>query len=805
MSGAPVQISIEGRSIILTIIPENGEGSFSIIDEEDAFSNGEARCQLMECCNYEYEISQGYQLKEIPGVVNHSKRKGPPGGRITTGNYTGTLLLDIIDKDGIFCITYPLEVRSIKTSYREDYRAMLEDIAEKCTDLLMLHSSPVVQNYIYNPPEDPKTLYQQFAFVKSIVDSIEFNEAVHKILADPVTRWLQNEEIIDVRRLHRIDSSVLRQMASGSNRIDLPENHCLKPLLGTVPGKIGITLKEDTTDNIENQFVKYVLSVFSNFSSEVRSRFNVQSREYIEALNLEETLNNYLDHPLFKGMSQPFSLPLNNPVLQRKEGYREVLKVWLLFDLAAKLIWQGGEDVYGAGKRDVSKLYEYWLFFKLLETLEKIFVISPKTLDKLIVPTDDGLGLMLRSGKFIALEGTFDNGSRRLHISFCYNRQFAGRQKYPNGGSWTEDMRPDYTLSIWPEDFSEKQAEEQEVIIHLHFDAKYKIEDLRVKTGINDQPPFNEVYSDSLEEQVSEDKKLELSDYQSDNIALQPLVEESPVPAERSPLKINQTIWYNTYDLYKMHAYKDAIRRTAGAYILYPGEDREQPYKQKGFHEIIPGLGAFNIRPSKKGDSNNKRNDDIEELSVFIKEVVNHFINRSTQQERLSYHVFEIHKKPPVQYIKSNEFLPEKNRGQRVKPPDETFVMIASCSKVHYDWIKKNKIFDISIDTSREPFILLSEFVNSNYVLIHQENILTQCSLWQVNGSGPLLLSKFDIMKLGYYEVRENSSLVFNINPVPDFFDTVWDISKLEGYHPAQTRYPKVVTLTEIMKVIIRQ
>ena len=40
-----------------------------------------------------------------------------------------------------------------------------------------------------------------------------------------------------------------------------------------------------------------------------------------------------------------------------------------------------------------------------------------------------------------------------------------------------------------------------------------------------------------------------------------------------------------------MHAYKDAIRRTGGAYILYPGESEE--WRKIGFHEVIPGLGAF--------------------------------------------------------------------------------------------------------------------------------------------------------------------------------------------------------------------
>ena len=30
---------------------------------------------------------------------------------------------------------------------------------------------------------------------------------------------------------------------------------------------------------------------------------------------------------------------------------------WLQFDLASKLIWQGGDDVYKAGKKDIALLY----------------------------------------------------------------------------------------------------------------------------------------------------------------------------------------------------------------------------------------------------------------------------------------------------------------------------------------------------------------------------------------------------------------------------------------------------------------
>jgi predicted component of viral defense system (DUF524 family) len=470
-------IHLDGdMAISISIYPESNEDTFGIITEAEAEEYGESPYQLQEGSGYEYGINGNYQLKEIPGVILHSRRDGAPGGRITPGNYTGKLPVEIIDDTGEKIREFAFEVRSIKSSYRQDYKLMLEDIAEKCTDLLMLHSSPVVQTFIPHPLEDPKTLYQRFAFIKAIVDSDEFSEAVQKILAAPVTRWFDTDEIINIYKLGKVDNAITRQIVSGTKRIPLPVNHPLNLIRDSIPDRVRVTSKKDTTDNIENQFVKHVLSVFSSFCSEVRDKLSKGSREFVEALQLEETLNNYLDHPLFKGMSQPLTLPLNNPVLQRKEGYREVLRVWLLFDLAAKLIWLGGEDVYQAGKRDVAKLYEYWLFFKLLDLLGDMFKIIPVSLEKLIVATEEGLGLTLKSGIHFPLEGIYDNGTRKLNIKFSYNRTFSGKQKYPDGGSWALGMRPDYTLTIWPYGEDENCAEEQELIIHLHFDAKYKID-----------------------------------------------------------------------------------------------------------------------------------------------------------------------------------------------------------------------------------------------------------------------------------------------------------------------------------------
>ena len=145
--------------------------------------------------------------------------------------------------------------------------------------------------------------------------------------------------------------------------------------------------------------------------------------------------------------------------------------------------WEGGDDVKKKKKKDVAVLYEYWLYFRLLDLLKEQYNINPAETDKLIKETNDGLGLQLKQGKHTPLKGTYQGINRKLHVEFSYNRTFRGRQEYPSGGSWSVDMRPDYTLSIWPDGINQQQAEKEELIVHIHFDAKYRIENLQTVFG----------------------------------------------------------------------------------------------------------------------------------------------------------------------------------------------------------------------------------------------------------------------------------------------------------------------------------
>ncbi len=81
---------------------------------------------------------------------------------------------------------------------------MLEEIAEKSIDLIFAHNSIVSQQFNADANVEPKILYQQFAFLKSILESDEFNYGVQKILYAPVTQWSDTIRDCDTRGLKEL-------------------------------------------------------------------------------------------------------------------------------------------------------------------------------------------------------------------------------------------------------------------------------------------------------------------------------------------------------------------------------------------------------------------------------------------------------------------------------------------------------------------------------------------------------------------------------------------------------------------------
>jgi predicted component of viral defense system (DUF524 family) len=749
----------------------------SLFDVTNAEQEGECRYQLKEGCIYDYEFSiEKYSFKKTDYIQPHSRKQYL--GVISPNIYVGALTFEIfhVDKPNQFYKT-KLEVQSVKADYRTDYRFMLESITERCTDLIMQIDSPINQHFETDFNKNPETLYQRFSFVKSLIDSLEFEEAIQKIVSNPTTKWEEEHEVKDIRRIRRFNQQNIKQLVARSNRMAISSDHFLNKSYGltAVPTKIDSTRKTESIDTAENRFIKHALEEFLFFCENCELKFEKYSTAKFESGLLATKLSTLLNQSFFKQISRPSSLKLNSPVLQRKSGYRQVLNAWLKFDLAAKLIWHGGDNVYDAGKKDIATLYEYWLFFALLDILDEVFDIKPKDIAELIQYDNGQLSLNLKQGTAIAMKGVYKSPSRNLNIQFSYNRSFGGGKRFPNAGSYTTTLRPDYTLSIWPEEIEEaKEAEKTELITHIHFDAKYKVK--------------------NFYDLISIPKDEELTENENDD-----LIKEEIEEVKKGTFK-NQ-------DLLKMHAYKDAIRRTGGAYVLYPGEGKDEPFR--GFHELIPGLGAFVIKP-------NKNDKDKEHLKTFIRKVVANFIDRASQREYTAVKIYDIHKDEKDDTNILNEPMPEYlDFAKKVKLiPDETFVLVGYCkNKLNIDWYKKEGKYNFRMDDDKGSLSLENNVVNAKYLLLRESGKDTASRIFKIKSKGPKVIQGSILEKSGYKPDKiKDYYLVIDIENEEnnDFNGASFNFKELEKYKEIpEDKYKKpaipfAVTLTELMKVKVK-
>lgn len=334
-----------------------------------------------------------------------------------------------------------------------------------------------------------------------------------------------------------------------------------------------------------------------------------------------------------------------------------------------------------------------------------------------------------------------------MNARFAYNREFKVTTAHHEGGSWSRKLHPDYTLTFWPADLSEEEAERQELLVHVHFDAKYRVENI--------EKLFGETEADDADaEEVGN---------------------------------------YKRQDLLKMHAYRDAIKRSQGAYILYPGnatsranqhdptkKGRERwPQTMWGFHEILPGLGAFAVAPDEDG-----RAQGLEHLQVFLDEIMAHLANRTTARERVSYHIAEAYelKEEAVPY--GSLQLPEADiygSGYRALPPAEHFVLLAWYRDAsQLEWTRREGVAIVRLGRRPGAWHIQPEFAQARHLLLHTRTGPPPPGLWRLRTPGYRVFTDTELRTRGYPGLADGEIYaLFEVEPDPDWSSQKWDQKRL--------------------------
>jgi hypothetical protein len=764
----------QGRAcgVLRLVQADKKPDSIRILSLQDARENGEEEIQLREGHSYDFELLQarGNLRVQASRMVKPSSIR-PEIGRIETGVETGLLPLVLEDSQSGFPVgRCAVEVLSAKINYREDYRGMLNFIADECSELLFDIRATTRMRVAPKFKTEPQNLQRQLEFLSAELNSRNFTAALQRVITAPHQKLETHWEERSISRLRRAGRDLARQVSSATARVRLPSENPIAlrmAALGiadpSLPAVVSLRHQIDSLDTPENRFVKYVLNHFRDFLRHIELLLKRSKAEGMQRLvrtvhHLQERLNEALSREFFKGISDPHVLPLGSPVLQRKSGYREIFLTWLKFDLASELVWKGGDDVYGAGKRDMAALYEYWLFFQLLRLFRDKFELAAPAARSLFEQTEGGLNLRLKMNEPLGIRGRCVREARHLAVRFHYNRTQEQSDSRSHPGSWTRRMRPDFTLSLWPEGFTDDEAEAQELAVHVHFDAKYRVENIAELFGDADA---------DLSEEKAQQKRGN----------------------------------YKRVDLLKMHAYRDAIRRSEGAYILYPG-GKNDPTRFRGFHEILPGLGAFAIKPGAAGEAVG-----LQHLSRFVDEVITHVCNRATAREQSSYHHFNVYQSDETTGgARIESQLPEKDlQNVRSIPPAEHSVLVGWCDgEQQLEWIRRTGLYNFRAGHRRGSIRLDPAIAGARHLILHTRGGKALPGLWRIKKRGPRVFTSEELVRNGYPSQPDPEIIyaVFDIEQDSFYTGWRWDYAKLAGKKTGlSSAEPFAVRLVDVLAI----
>jgi PD-(D/E)XK nuclease superfamily len=389
------------------------------------------------------------------------------------------------------------------------------------------------------------------------------------------------------------------------------------------------------------------------------------------------------------------------------------------------------EDAFSASQRDVATLYEYWAFLQLADALGAACGESRAV--EALASTRDGLSLSFKQGQASAVRWRARAGGRELDVDLFFNRTFLVSAQPRTESSWSRGMRPDASVRVRPLSHLPELTDRGDLDLWLHFDAKYRLDAAREQ--------FARASADDAE-------------------------------AAQQAEVVERTATTKREDLLKMHAYRDAIRRSAGAYVLYPGDDKSPPFRE--FAEVLPGLGAFVLRPGSSGEAHGRA-----ELKVFLEAVLMHAAERASQHERDRYWRARVYAAPRAADGKSS-LLPDLTA-----PPRDTVLLCGFLkSERHERWVRRVGTYNLRAGDRRGALAPDASELQAEWLLLYRDN--GSRSLWTRDGSW-FVQTREQLIDSGY---PNPGGRVYLCAPVLEYVDApswLYDI-RVDDLAPARGR-----------------
>lgn len=477
--------------------------------------------------------------------------------------------------------TFSFRVVSPKLDTKDDYNHILADINAQYNEIIYQYLTLTLQNLQRGGKSDNDIVW--LSIFRNIAK--EYEKWVRYIVDKPHLRQTRQTYFDRADRIKRWSPSMEERYANVEAEGRLEREY----------------FRHDeiihTHNTRENRFVKFTLDRIGKRLASIVAAIKAKNARAKEADKVADSELDELDgyvysirrlanSKLFRNLrGEP--LRSESIVLQKRIGYAQVYKYWLLLQKGIELF----EGTNAIGVRPIWELYELWCFLKMRQMVANILDLhfeNPEEITEnpmpMVKPFEDN------NQEHTVYYHCTDGSMARLHYQHTYSR---GTGEVHTA---TTENRPDIVLTVVRPDGFE--------LTYL-FDAKYRLLD---------------------------DHKLNKED--REEWSASGGADTPPADAINQMHRYRDAIYYGSDK--QTHAAKEII----GGYILFPGRGNNESVRERFFYKSIEtvNIGAFPLLPDAK-DPLSEGSLLYEFLTKILKakHVVDHLHN-AIPQKGLEYH-----------------------------------------------------------------------------------------------------------------------------------------------------------------------
>lgn len=497
----------------------DSRGDASLVEDDEEIS-------ISENGNYALHLRSAPNVRALFSPPVMASRVGDVNELFgTLGSYVGlgAIQLGLNNQEGEALWRRLIRIRPVKFKEVSEFETMVSEICAWKTALALDMRSNASAPWSLIEPVHQISPEEELSVLRAAIEKEGLFKGLDYISRNAQSRLNRDDALVRLGEggidPHRYGA----HLARGGRRFVIPSTHPLRQTAASLPIDMPTMRKVDTTDTPANRFAKHVAVSFSN-RIKYGVRRGVASNTSIGrwAKATAGHLDRISSTGVFAGLGSVTRIELGDPAIQRRHGYRAVLRAYLAARGGLGLVWQEMSEFVYAETRDVPRLYELWCLLRVRQAIEGEFDIR-LSMDHFVIEES---GIRVRRGSVATGDRLLTIGSRRFSVLLWYNRSFLPTSLFQTGkfhvrdgagGTWSKTMKPDFSIELVPEGSNEGNS--HSVRRFLHLDAKYRLKSIPTADDTTD---FERTHAAD--------------------------------------------------DIDKMHAYLSSIADSAGSHVLYPGD-----------------------------------------------------------------------------------------------------------------------------------------------------------------------------------------------------------------------------------------